>query len=138
MSKKIEIRYFTRSGNTEKLAKAIGEELGIKAKDITHKLDSDVDILFLGSSVYATRVDDNIKKFIDDIDVKVRKVINFSTAALLPSTYKQIKKILNEKNIKISDKEFHCRGSFGLLHKSRPNTSDIEKIKKFSREIVKY
>ena len=137
MSKKIEIRYFTRSGNTKKLAKAIGEELNIEPKDITHKLSSDVDILFLGSSVYAAGVDENIKKFISDIDVKVGEVVNFSTAAILPSTYKQVKKLLNKKNINISDKEFHCCGSFDIMHKDRPNQSDIENIKKFVKEVVK-
>lgn len=136
MSKKIEIRYFTRSGNTEKLAKAIGEELSIESKDISYKLENDVDILFLGSSVYAAGVDDRIKKFINDIDVKVGEVINFSTAALLPSTYKQVKKLLENKNIKISDREFHCKGSFGIMHKGRPNKSDIENLKKFVREII--
>lgn len=137
MSKKIEIRYYTKSGNTEKLAKAIGEELNIEAKDVSHKLNSDVDILFLGSSVYAAGVDNNIKNFIKNIDVKIGQVVNFSTAALIPSTYKQVKKLLIEKNIKMSDREYHCRGSFGVMHKNRPNADDIERVKAFARDIVK-
>ena len=67
---KIAIRYYTKTGNTEKLARAIEEVTNVEAKDIFQKLDDDVDILFLGSSVYAAGVDDEVKKFISNIDVK--------------------------------------------------------------------
>ena len=135
-NKKIEVRYYTRSGNTKKLADAIALELGVEAKDVSEPLKSDVDILFLGSSVYAAGVDEKIKKFISNIDVKVGTVVNFSTAAIINSTYNQVKKLLDDKNINMSDKEFHCRGSFGIIHKDRPNEKDIEDIKKFVRNIL--
>ena len=83
---KVAIRYYSRGGNTKKLAEAIGEELGLKALTTDTPLEEDVDILFLGSSVYAYGVDDNIKRFIENIDVKVGCVYNFSTAALIRST----------------------------------------------------
>lgn len=134
---KIEIRYFSRGGNTKKLADAISEELKIEAKTTNEKLTKDVDILFLGSSVYAYGVDDNIKEFINNINVKVGKVVNFSTAAVIQSTYKQVKKLLDAKNIPMAKEEFHCRGSFGLLHKDRPNDKDLKEVKDFVRKIVK-
>ncbi len=134
---KIAIRYYTRSGNTKKLADAIGKELKIEAQDTSHKLEEDVDILFLGSSVYAYGVDDDIKKFINDIDVKVGIVINFSTAALINSTYKQVKKLLDKKNIPLAKEEFYCRGSFGPVHKGRPNEDDLNNAQKFAKEILK-
>lgn len=135
--KKIVVRYYTRSGNTKKLADAIGEELNIEVKDVSKKLDSDVDILFLGSSVYAAGVDNKVKDFISNIDVKVGLVVNFSTAAILNSTYNQIEKLLKEKDITLAKDEFHCKGSFGIMHKNRPNDKDIDNIKKFARDIVK-
>lgn len=133
---RIAIRYYTRSGNTKKLADAASDALGVEALDITHKLKNDVDILFLGSSVYAAGVDDKVIDFINNIDVKVGCVVNFSTAAILKSTKKQVEKLLNEKSIKIDDREFYCKGSFGPLHKNRPNSKDLESFKKFCLEIV--
>lgn len=81
-------------------------------------LDGYIDILFLGSAVYAAGVDIKIKNFINDLDAsKVGRVVNFSTAALLPSTYSQISKLLLAKGIPLDTHEFHCRGRFKFIHK---------------------
>ena len=105
---KIEVRYYTRSGNTKKLAEAIAKAVGTEARTVEEPLREDVDILVLGSSVYAYGVDDSIKKFISNIDVSVGKVVNFSTAALIKSTYKQVGKLLSEKGIAQAEEEFYC------------------------------
>ena len=133
---KIAIRYYTRTGNTETLAKTLEKVLGVKAETTDIKLEEDVDILFLGSSVYAAGVDDNVKQFIKNIDVKVGIVVNFSTAALLKSTKKQITKLLKLKHIPVSNNEFYCRGSFGLLHKGRPNQTDLDNITIWAKNII--
>ena len=133
---KVEIRYFSRGGNTKKLAEAIAEAIEVPAKTVNEPLTEDVDILFLGSSVYAYGVDENIKDFINHIDVKVGKVVNFSTAAIIKSTYNQVKKLLDQKNIPMDNKEFYCKGSFGPLHKGKPNSDDLKAIAEFAREII--
>ena len=61
---KAAVRYYTRSGNIKKLAEAIAKAVGVEAKTVDEPLREDVDILFLGSSVYAYGVDDSIKNFI--------------------------------------------------------------------------
>lgn len=133
---KIEVRYFTRGGNTKKLADAIAKEVGVEAKSIDVPLTEDVDILFLGSSVYAFEADENIKQFINNINVKVGKVVNFSTAAVVKSTYKQVQKLLNEKQISMEKEEFYCKGSFGLLHRGRPNEKDLKNVAEFAQNII--
>ena len=133
---KAAIRYFTRGGNTKKLADAISEAIGIAAQPTSAPLTEDVDILFLGSSVYANGVDNEVKDFIQGIDVKVSKVINFSTAALVKSTYKQVGKLLAEKRIPLAEEEFHCRGSFALMHKGRPNADDCKAAAEFAKRIL--
>lgn len=134
---KVAIRYFSRGGNTEKLAKAIEQAINVEAKTVDYKLEEDVDILFLGSSVYAYGIDEQVKKFIDEIDVHVGRVVNFSTAALVKSTYHQIHKKLSQKNIPLAKEEFYCKGSFGVLHKGKPDQKDIERIQRFALEQVK-
>ena len=130
---KIAIRYYTKTGNTKKLADAIGNALDCKPEDVSVPLTEDTDILFLGSSVYAAGVDTAIKDFVSGISVKVGKVVNFSTAALLPSTYKQVKKLVEAKDISMSEKEFHCRGSFQFMHKGKPDESDCLKASEFAK-----
>lgn len=133
---KAAIRYYSKGGNTEKLALAISKATGLPAETIDVPLLEDVDILFLGSSVYGFDVDDQVKQFISNIDVKVGKVVNFSTACLVKSTYKQVGKLLAEKNIPLAKEEYYCRGSFGPMHKGRPNQQDLQAAEAFARKIM--
>ena len=133
---KIAIRYFTRSGNTKKLADAISDAVGVEAKDVSAPLEEPVDILFLGSSVYAAGVDDAVKQFIADNHANIGTLYNFSTAALLSSTYKQIQKLAGENGVKVAEEEFHCRGSFTVMHKGRPNQEDLAAAAAFAKKVV--
>lgn len=63
---KVAVRYFTRSGNTKKLALAIAEAVGAEAKE-----------------------------------------------------------------------EFHCRGSFAVMHRGRPNEEDLQNAAEFAEKIIK-
>lgn len=132
----VEVRYFSRGGNTRKLAEAIAQSLGKEALTTDVPLKEDVDILFLGSSVYAYGVDDEVKLFIKGINVRIGKVVGFSTAALVKSTYKQVGKLLEEKGIPQATEEFYCKGSFGPMHKGRPNDEDCRKAAAFARKIT--
>ena len=49
---KVAVRYYSKGGNTKKLAEAIAEAVGEKAQTTDVKLTEDVDILFLCNSVY--------------------------------------------------------------------------------------
>ena len=133
---KIAIRYYTKTGNTKKLAEAISQVVNVEAKTVDEPLTEDVDILFLGSAVYAAGIDAKIKEFIKNIDVNVGEVVNFSSAALIESTYKQVKKEVEAKGIKMSDKEFHCRGAFKLVHRGRPNQDDLKNVQEFAKGII--
>ena len=133
---KIAVRYFSRGGNTKKLADAISKAIGVGAETASVPLTEDVDILFLGSAVYANGVDNAIKECVRGINVKVGKAVNFSTAALVKSSYKQVSKLLAEKHIPFAKEEFYCRGSFAMMHKGRPNADDCEAAAEFARKII--
>ena len=133
---KAAIRYYSKGGNTEKVALAISKATGLPAETIDVPLLEDVDILFLGSSVYGFDVGVQVKQFISNIDVKVGKVVNFSTACLVKSTYKQVGKLLAEKNIPLAKEEYYCRGSFGPMHKGRPNQQDLQAAETFARKVM--
>ncbi len=133
---KLAIRYYSRGGNTKRLAEAISSAVGVEAKPVSQPLTEDVDILFLGSSPYAFDVDDEVKKFISGITVSVGKAVNFSTSASLRSTKKYVEKLLAAKNIPMSDEEFSCPGSFAFLHKGRPNETDLTSAATFAKKLI--
>lgn len=134
---KIAVRYYTKSGNTAKLANAIAENVGIKADDVSVPLSEKVDILFLGSSYYGFDIDNAVKAFIKENKSKIGKIVNFGTAAMMGSTQKLVKKYANEHGVSVASEEFHCRGSFGPMHKGRPNDEDLKNAKTFAKNIVK-
>lgn len=133
---KIAVRYYSKSGNTRKVAEVIAKALGVDALSIDEGLPKDVDLLFLGSSVYAGGVDKKVKDFINELDGSVKEIVNFSTAAIVKSTYDQMKKITKTKGLKLSEKEFHCRGSFKIMHRNRPDADDLQKAEDFARSFI--
>ncbi len=132
----VQVRYYTRSGNTKKLADAIAAAAGTKAETVAVALSEKADILFLGSSVYAGGVDESVKKFIKENKDKIGKIYNFSTAALPVSTYKNVKKTADEVGVEMAEKDFRCKGSFMVMNKNRPNEDDLKAAEAFVKEVL--
>ncbi|MDR3275602.1 MAG: flavodoxin [Treponema sp.] len=136
----IAVRFLSKSGNTEKLARAIAEAAGVQAVSIgaaESALSGETDLLFLGSAVYAFGLDETVKAFIQGLDpAKVKRVAVFSTTAVVKSVYPHIKKLLDARGIPLLEKEFHCRGEFKILHQGRPNAADLERAGAFARELT--
>lgn len=132
----IEVRYYSRGGNTKKLAEAIATAIGVDAKPVSEPLESDVDVLFLCSSVYWAGIDGKVKDFIKVNAPKIRLLVNVSTAAIVESTYKQVKALAEKNGVSVSEKEFHCKGSFAGMHKGKPDDADCSAAAQFAKEIV--
>lgn len=129
------VRYYTKTGNTKRLAEAIAKELGVEALPISEAIEEPVDILFLGNSYYAFNIDPEVKAFVGSLDKnKVGKIVNFGSAAMLNSTYKKVKAEADKVGIPMDEKEFHCKGEFKGIHKGRPNQDDIDAAGQFVKQ----
>lgn len=129
------VRYYTKTGNTKRLAEAMAKELGVEALPVSEPVNDAVDYLFLGNSYYAFSIDPEVKAFVESLDKeKIGKIVNFGSAALLNSTYKKVKKVADKAGIAMDDKEFHCKGEFKGIHKGRPNEADIAAAVQFVKQ----
>ena len=134
---KYAVRYYTKTGNTKKLAEAVAGALGVEALPISEPVTEPVDILFLGNSYYAFSIDPEVRKFIQSLDKeKVGSIANFGSAAMLNSTYKKVKAEADKVGIPMQEKEFHCRGEFKGIHKGRPNEVDVASAVAFAKSFV--
>lgn len=133
----IAIRYYTRSGHTEKLAKAIANKIGVKVENISVPLAEKTDILFLGCSYYAFDIDSAVKSFLAENKNNIGKIVCFGTSAMMKSMRKPMKKVTEAHGIKLADKEFHCRGEFKIANKGRPNAEDLQNAALFAERIVR-
>ena len=61
---KFAVRYYTKTGNTKRLAEAIANELGVEALPVSEPVTEAVDILFLGNSYYAFNIDPEVRTFV--------------------------------------------------------------------------
>ncbi len=133
----IQVRYYSRGGNTKKLADVIAKAADCKAEQIPVLIDGNADILFLGASVYWGGISPEVKSYIKALDKnRIGKVVVFSTSALAERAFGQIQKMLQDKGINVDNRNFYCRGEFTALHKGHPNQNDLEAAKQFARKIT--
>lgn len=134
---KVAVRFFTRGGNTARVADAIAKAAGVKAQSVDVLINEPVDILFLGGSVYGFGLDEAIKAFIKTLDAdKVKAAAVFGTSAIVKSGNEEIKKLLEEKGINVLQSMFYCRGEFKFMHKGCPKAQDLQEAEAFARSII--
>lgn len=136
MIMKYAVRYYSRSGNTKKLADAAADVLGVKAESVSEPLTEDVDVLFLGASIYWAGIDKQVKKFLEAPGANIGSVIVLSTAALVESGYSQVRSAAEKQGLNVDDREFHCAGSFKALHAGKPDEDDLAQLRQFVTEVI--
>ena len=134
---KAAVRYYTKTGNTKRLAEAVAKAVGVQALPISTPVTEQVDILFLGNSYYAFSIDPEVRAFVQALDKsKVGRIVNFGSAAMLNSTYKKVKAEADKAGIPMDEREFHCKGEFKGIHKGRPNEEDMKAVAEFAKKIM--
>ncbi len=134
---KAAVRYYTRTGNTQRLAEAVAEAVGAEALPLSVPVEEPVDILFLGNSYYAFTIDPEVRDFVRSLDKsKVGRIVNFGSAAMLKSTWKKVKAEADRAGIPMDEREFHCKGQFKNMHKGRPNEEDLAAAAAFAKGIL--
>jgi flavodoxin len=134
---KAAVRYYTKTGNTKRLAEAVAGALGVEALPISTPLTEKVDVLFLGNSYYAFSIDPEVRSFIRSLDRNlVGKIVNFGSAAMLNSTYKKVKAEADKAGIPMDEREFHCKGEFKGVHKGKPDAGDLEAAAAFAKAVA--
>jgi flavodoxin len=131
------VRYYTKTGNTKRLAEAVAKAVGVEALPLSSPIEEPVDILFLGNSYYAFSIDPEVRKFIQLLPAdKVGRIVNFGSAAMLNSTLKKVKAEAAKRGIAVDDREFHCKGEFKGIHKGRPNSEDLAAAAEFAKTFI--
>ena len=134
---KIAVRYYTKTGNTKRLAEAVAEAVGAEALPLGAPIEEPVDILFLGNSYYAFSIDPEVRDFVRSLSgSRVGRIVNFGSAAMLNSTYKKVKVEADKVGVPMDEREFHCKGEFKGVHKGRPNEEDLKAAAAFAKSIV--
>jgi flavorubredoxin len=128
----------TRKGNTRRLAAAVAGAIGAMPQDISEAGEvHGVDTLFIGSSIYAGRINSKLREYLAGIGAgEVKQAVVFGSAAGEKSARDEIAEILAANGIDVSEKYFLCKGSFLLSNKGRPNADDLANAEAFAQEMA--
>jgi len=131
-----QVIYFSRGGNTKKIADAIASEIGVQAEDVkgaTLKKDT---FLFLGSGSYGSKPGKPMTQFIDKHLFTSRNVALFGTSG--GGEGKEVQEMetqLTSKEATVKGR-FFCKGKFMLFSRGRPNQDDIHEAKQFAKRMI--
>jgi flavodoxin len=133
--------YFSRGGNTRKVAQVIAEELGVTAVDIKNEQPdvSDMDLLIVGTGVYGSKPGKELVAYLENIKPVVgKKAAYFSTSAGgdASKTFQVMEDILSKKGY--SDAGcFSCLGKWlmGLSRRGHPSEEELAQAREFAKKL---
>jgi len=128
-----QVIYFSKKGNTKKIAEAIAFELGVTAEDVKNaKLDGNT-LAFLGSGCYGGKPAKSMTQFIQDNSFTSRDVALFGTSGSGDGIeVNEMESVLRSKDARIKGR-FFCKGKFLFANRGRPNDEDVDEAKKFAQ-----
>ena len=132
-----EVIYYSRGGNTRKVAEAIAAELGTAARDIktVDRVADEADII-LGSGCYGAVLAKDIMDFLDRNQVAGRKIALFTTSVLgLGKEVEVMEKQIRGKGVEVAA-HFNCYGQFLGVKRGHPDKDDLDKAREFARGLA--
>jgi len=133
---KVAVRYYSKGGNTQKIAEAIADRYNVKAQTTQVNLEETADVVFLGASVYAGAPNVEVIEFIKNNADKIGRIALFGSSASGKSTYEKVKAAAATYGVELADRFYHCPGKFLFMHKGRPNKQDLDNAVKFACSIA--
>lgn len=125
---KAAVRYYSRTGHTKALAQAIAKGAGVTAESVPAEMTEKVNVLFIGSGLYAAFLDKHLKDYLESLDAsKVGKVVMFSTSMLSKRAFPLMKKVLEAKGITVADETCYA--------KSMPNADLLKEAELFGKKL---
>ncbi len=137
------VLYYSKSGNTKKIADAIAEELEdvLKSEQIPPAYPPEnVALLFLGTGEYAGKPDLKMIEFVRTLNTnRVKNAAVFGTSGAGTAEGKAVsalKALLREKGINVVDETFACKGkNFIFFNRNKPDADDVKAAKEYARKV---
>lgn len=129
---KVQVRYYSRSGNTKILAEAIAKGVNTKAISIDDSnalINDKTDVLFIGGALYAYGLDNKIKEYISNLDSRnIKKAVVFSTSWISKHSIDLIKKALKNKGIDVA-KNY-------IYYKNKPSEIELKEAEEIAKKLI--
>lgn len=136
---KTKVMYYSKSGNTKKVAEAIAQVVGQTSESVppAYPLEN-VELLFLGAGSYGQKVDNKMVEFIRTLNTnRVRNVALFGTVGGKDAHLGYMRELLTAQGINVLEETYCCKGrSFFFIHRKHPNADDLKAAQAFAQKCV--
>lgn len=134
------VLYYSKGGNTKKVAEAIAQELQVpKTEQVPPAYPPEnVGLMFLGTGVYAGKPDPKMIEFIRTLNTnRVKNIALFgSHGGNNNAAIETVKSLIKEKGINVIDESFSCKGKYFIfLNRKKPDQNDITAAKQYARRV---
>lgn len=134
----IQVWYHSSTGNTEKLARAMADAVGVEARAIGDGppvLDGPVDLLLLGDGIYAGKPNRRTVAMIEGLTpAGVKNVAVFGTYGGSDKIGADLQARLRARGLKVVGEPFVRKGqSWALMNRGRPNEEDLRAAAAFAK-----
>ncbi|MEL7610792.1 MAG: flavodoxin domain-containing protein [Bacillota bacterium] len=135
--KRIGVVYATVTKHSHRIARAIGEALGVDAKSVDERPAlKDLDLLFIVGGIYAGKSLPKLLKYVGDLDASgVKAVALVTSCASKEHRQDEVRRILEQKGVGVVD-EILCQASFLCNNSGRPNQADVDEAVAFALRLA--
>jgi len=138
--------YYSKTGNTEKVAKAIAKGLGVEPKKIGEAVNVlEYDLICIGTPVYSFAPAEQVNEFMRKLpDLSSKRGAGFCTMHMVggKKTLEALRVGMETKGIEFLE-GFSCKGlsklvaDFGpkIFNKGKPDEKDLERAENFGRKL---
>lgn len=142
-STRVKVFYYSKSGNTRKVAEAIAKEMkteAVEAEAVGGGYNmKKCDLVFVGSGNYMSGPGKEMVAFLKTlVPAEDRYAAVFGTAGGSGTGHlSKMKEMLEEKGIRVLA-EWSCPGQeFSLKNRGRPNESDLKEAREFAKRALR-
>ncbi|MBU4540054.1 MAG: hypothetical protein KJ774_02375 [Firmicutes bacterium] len=136
----ISIFYATKTGNSRKIAEAIGERFKVRPLDIMESPSPNgTSILVIVGGIYFGKSKKELKSFIKSLDpakVKCAAVVTTSGEGQKRTGSSEVVKLLKRKSITVLS-ELNIRGKAFIFPTGHPDEADLKEAAQWSENIIK-
>jgi len=133
---KIAIIYYSKTGHSKRIAKAVAKELGVQAQSLSPKPAlSGVDLLFVVGGIYAGKSDSKLLKYLSTLGRKQVKRAVLITSSMSKSRQDMVRNTLYNNGIEVVPDEYVLQGSFLFFGFGHPNAQEIAGAVSFAKKL---
>lgn len=134
------IFYATKTGNSRKIAEAIGERLEVRPQNIMESPSPNVtNTLVIVGGIYFGKSKKELRNFVKSLDpAKVKRVavVTTSGAGQKRTAPAEVVELLKSKSITVLG-ELNIRGKAFIFPTGHPNKADLKEAAQWSENIIK-